>query len=325
MVIDTKALDRVVDESIARAAIQNRDYARMTLGEFAEHVWRPVRLQTNDPQTWKKEWVGGWRPHIIPAMGHLKLSALDAHKWQQFLAAHEGQWNGRMKAWIQNAYRCCIRYAGKLGAVAPKLAETGFEKIRGASKRTREPGEALTAEEVGKLLNASGKPVHRALLAYVFGLGIRPSEASKLEWPHIRWDKGVLKVVGTKNKQAEAVVGITSGTLLELKAWWEACGRPASGPVFVWRGKPIRDWRGALENAVARSGIDPDGTRKIMPYSGRYTYATIGIVAGVNEAAMRRGMRHAYASRVMETVYQRLSEEQLVEQMAAFPGFTCPK
>lgn len=143
----------------------------------------------------------------------------------------------------------------------------------------------------------------------------------KIEWSHIRWEQGTVKIMGTKNKQAEAVVAITGAALPELLKWHEKCGKPASGPVFVYKGSPIKNWKEALRGCVERAGLDPDGTRKITPYSARYTYAPLGILAGVNDAAMRRGMRHAYASRVMETTYQRLSEAQLCASMSAFPSF----
>ena len=84
-------------------------------------------------------------------------------------------------------------------------------------------------------------------------------------------------------------------------------------------GRPIKVWAKAWKTAVKKSGIDPDGSRRIMPYSARYTYATLAAVAGVPRAAVRAGMRHTNHSRILETVYERLRDEQVAEALAGFP------
>lgn len=313
-------LDAVLAEVGARKLIEASDYGSMTLREFVEHVWRPVRMRTNAPSTWKTEWSGAWRAGILPVLGHLKLKQLDAHKWQMFLSTRDGKWSGRMQAWAQNAYRCALRYARKIGAIE---REHEFEKIKGASKRTLQAGEALTPDEVRRLIEAAN-PCHRALFAYAFGQGLRPKEAVSLDWSHVFWDRGAVYVAGSKNAQAAATVCLTPAALPELKAWWEACGCPRSGPAFTWRGKPIRSWRQAFESTVERAGLNPDGKRRLIPYSARYTFATLAVVSGIHDAAVRKAMRHTYASRVLETVYQRLSEDQTREALSVFPTFGTP-
>ncbi len=326
-------LDAFLKEHEGKRKVEEGDYRSMSLREFVEHVWKNVRQATNAPSTWKREGKL-WESRILPALGHLKLKSLDVHKWTMFLAGTSDTWGGAIKRLAQVAYRTCLTYAHEIGAIEEVHA---FKAIKNATKRTTEPGEALSIEEVGKLLDAAAHPVHRALFAYVFGAGLRPGEVCRLRWEHVYWKRGEVLVDGTKNQKAEAVVPMTSSVVEELTKWHDLCGNPAIGPVFIWQGKPITDWKRSFELAIVRAGLnvkrdeegnvikDADGNpvrRKVICYSARYTYATLGVLAGISEAGMRKGMRHVSTSIILQTTYERLSRDQTRDELRAFPSFT---
>lgn len=216
----------------------------------------------------------------------------------------------------------------------PTYHPHGFDRIKGASKPTLPPGEALSPSDLDAVLDAADDGMHRALYAITFGMGLRPSEPTGkpsmrsptgwkggLDWSHIEWSTRRIKVPGTKNAMAEAVVPMSDSVYAEIRRWWEACGRPEAGMVFLYDGKPIANWRKAFVGAVRRANVDPEGTRRIIRYSGRYTFATHAAVHGVGEAATRKARRHSSRSQVLERVYERLSLDQTAEALRALPTF----
>ena len=94
----------------------------------------------------RREWEWAW-PAILAVIGDVKVKNLDTAKWTSFLLSRP--WSGRSRAIVQQAYRTCLRYAHEIGAVE---AVHTFRPIAGSNARTLEPGEALTPEEVPRVL-----------------------------------------------------------------------------------------------------------------------------------------------------------------------------
>jgi hypothetical protein len=330
-----RSADDILAEAVAARKVRERDYLAMTLREYHDSTWWPYREITRDDSTVERE-RKCWRD-ILAALGHVRVTGLDQHTWSMFLAGHEGKWSARTRALTQNAYRCALTYLSELTRDAngnPTYRPHGFDRIKGSSKPTLPPGEALSAADVDALLGAADDDMHRALFAITFGMGLRPSEPTGkpskrsptgwkggLDWSYFDWSARRLKVPGTKNAMAEAVVPMSDSVHAEMRRWWEACGRPDSGMVFLHEGKPIANWRKAFVGAVRRARIDPDGRRRIIRYSGRYTFATLSAVHGVGEAATRKAMRHSSRSQILERVYERLSIDQTAEALRALPSF----
>jgi integrase len=238
-------------------------------------------------------------------------------KWSTFLRGRE-TWSGRTRAIAQGYYRGLLKNAVEIEALEHVHA---CRRIKGYNSRVKPPGEALTAGEVARLLDAADTPMHRALFGYAFGQGLRPAEVTALCWDDVDWEGGVVLIRGTKNETAEKRVPLTPASRAELMPYWKSLGSPLSGVAFMWRAKPLKSWRKAFRRSVERANLNPDGTRRIIPYSARYTFATLGVVAGISDAAMRQAMRHSSRSRVLETTYQRLQLGQVKAELAAFPVF----
>lgn len=338
-----------IEDAVLQAKVDARDYESMTLREYYDGVWWPHRILTVADSTIdreKKLW-----PSILAALGHVRLPRLDKHGWTQFLGGISA--GPTTKRLTQVAYRTSLTYACEDLKAIPSVHR--FDKIKGASKPTLPPGEALLPHEVDAIIKTGDDQMHKALTAITFGLGLRPSEPTGkpvflrdakgnakhdesgrkirkgwqggLDWSMVAWDREQILVPGTKNGHAEAVVPFLSDTraYAEMRIWWEECGRPATGLVFfvVHDGMRvgIENWWTSFRAQVRRAKLDPDETRRIIRYSGRYTFATLAEVSGVGEGATRRAMRHSSRSQIMERIYQRLSIGQTAQALRALPAF----
>lgn len=287
-------------------------FERLTLKDFVERVWMPVRSQEAAPKTVQRDrQVWGT---IYPVLGDLKLHQLDTSKWTAFLASKE-TWGGRQRAITQVAYRMALRYAVELGIISEVHA---FRPIKGSSVSSKEQVQPLTVEEVRKLLDGCLHPVHRALLALAFGQGLRPGEATALRWEDIDWTAGTVLVRGTKTDKARNTVPMTALTRRELEAFWKTKGLPTTGPAFTWGGAPIKSFKNAIRSAARKAGI----SRKVTPYVARHTFATIAVASGANQASVRAMMRHSSRSTILERAYERLNPQQMAEGMKSFPSFS---
>jgi len=289
--------------------LARRDYGSMTLKEFVDHIWKPVRTQTH-PQSWKREQYHWTR--INAALGRYRLPQLTKVRWTAFLSTQE-TWGGRTRALAQNAYRQAMRHAVEIGAIEEMH---DFVKIKGATTRSLPEPEPLTIEEVEAVLNAARNIMHRALFAYAIGQGLRPGEATALHWDDVDWMQGTVLVRGTKTALARQVVPLMELARTHLETLWESCERPQSGAAFMWEGKPFKGWRHSWATACKQAGI----TRRTYPYLCRHTFATLAVAAGLNPAAVRGMMRHSSRSTILEEAYTRLNHVQLREGMKGFPG-----
>lgn len=289
--------------------LARQDYGNMTLKEFVDHVWTPVRERSH-PRTWINErhrWT-----RINAVLGHYKLSRLTRARWAAFLTSQD-TWGGRTRALAQNAYRQALMYAAEIGAIDEVH---DFGKIRGATTRSTPEPEPLTLEEVEAVLAAATTTMHRALYAYAIGQGLRPGEATALHWEDVDWTHGTVLIRGTKTKLARQVVPLMDLARKHLETHWLECGTPDSGPAFMWMGRPFKEWRHSWATACKGAGI----RRRTYPYLCRHTFATLAVAAGVNPAAVRGMMRHSTRSTILEQAYTRLNHVQLRAGMKGFPG-----
>jgi len=289
-------------------------YGDMRFEDFVERVYWPVRRARNEKTAKREKWL--WDA-IYPQLGAVKLKDLNMHRWTMFLIGKE-TWSPRSRQIVQNAYRACLKYAVKIGAIEEVHP---METIKGGNRRYTPPGESLSEEEVPLVLAAAHTPMHRAMFATAIGQGTRPGEVGSLRWDDVDWDRSMVRFQGaSKNLQAREWVPMTGLTQRELEGWWLAQGSPKTGFAFAWKGRPVKCWTKSWKTALKKSGIDPEGTRRLIPYSVRYTYATLAAVAGVPRAAVRAGMRHSSSSRILETVYERLQDQQVASALEAFPA-----
>lgn len=143
--------------------------------------------------------------------------------------------------------------------------------------------------------------MHRALFAFAFDEGGRPRESVSLDWSDVFLDaisERRVRIPGTKTATSDWIIPLWPSARKHLLEWWPACGRPTSGWVFTWRGKPYTGattYRTALKTAARRAGITG---RRVFPYLTRHTFATNSLLGGADEHETALAMRHTNAKMV---------------------------
>jgi site-specific recombinase XerD len=134
-------------------------------------------------------------------------------------------------------------------------------------KRLRQ---VISAEEVGKLLDALEKPKFRVLFTTIYATGLRISEGCSLETGDIDAARGVIQIRGKGDK--ERLVMLSPQLLPILRAYWRQ-ERPRAPYLFTGRtGRPLNSdvARSALRLAKAQAGLD----KNVTPHVLRHSFAT---------------------------------------------------
>ncbi len=163
-------------------------------------------------------------------------------------------------------------------------------------KNNRPIPDILTKEEVGKLLQATKSLRDKALLATIYGSGIRISEAVSLKVQDI--DSANMQLLIRNGKGGKDRFAILSdASLVLLRAYWKE--RRPTGWLFtsVSRNKTGSHLtkRGALNifhEAAATAGI----TKQVTPHTLRHSFATHLLEDGVDLFHIKQLLGHANVS-----------------------------
>jgi integrase/recombinase XerD len=134
----------------------------------------------------------------------------------------------------------------------------------------------LTRAEVARILSACTNPKHQMMLEVCYGCGLRVSELCALRVSDIDGERELLRVTQGKGAKDRAVV--LSPTLLEhLRTYWR-------------RERP-KEW-------LFPSGVIPG--RAVAPTTPQKVFVRAKREAGVRKLGGIHGLRHAYATHMLE-------------------------
>lgn len=274
-----------------------------TLREAAE-AWldgaRDGSIRTRSGDAYKPSALRGYeqalRTRVLPDLGAAKLSDIERADVQDLadrMLAH-----GLDPSTIRNALmplRAIYRRAVARGEVAVNPT-TGLElpAVRGRRDRIASPKEAAA-------LLAALPEEERALWATALYAGLRRGELMALDWQHVDFTTGVIRVersydpkaqifVAPKSRAGTRKVPIASVLRDYLIAHKLRAGRSA-GLVFATRnGTPFNSWaaKARADKAWKAAGLAPIGL-----HDSRHTFASLMIGAGVNAKALATYMGHA--------------------------------
>lgn len=141
------------------------------------------------------------------------------------------------------------------------------------------PAEILTEDEARTLLHtpSSRAPTgvrNRALIAVMYGAGLRLSEALALRSADVDLDAGSIRVLHGKGDKARTV-GIDDGALVHLARWMDTrrtLGMKGRVLLCTLDGGPLspRYVRAMLTREAAQAGIE----KRVHPHGLRHTHAT---------------------------------------------------
>jgi len=181
-----------------------------------------------------------------------------------------------------------------------------LEGIPRVKKQTKLPP-ILSKEEALAVIRHAAGIKHRALLALVYGSGLRVGEIPKLTPSDIIRDKLRLKI--TQGKGAKDRYAILSRLCLDYLGYYWRRYRP-SGPLFEGRlsGRPIsvRACQHAFALAKKNAGI----SKKCGIHSLRHSFATHFLEAGGGIFQLQKFLGHKKIKTTL--VYCQFQEEQVV-------------
>ena len=171
----------------------------------------------------------------------------------------------------------------------------------------------LTQEEVARMIDAAGLPLHRIVLMTLYGTGVRRMELIHLKVADIDSARMVIHVRGGKGRKDRDVM--LSPKLLEaLRQYWRSLKHKPKDWLFPGGGRahddldhPMTDkvvWH-AVEQAAKRAGID----KPVHPHTLRHSFATHLLEAGVDLRTIQLLLGHSDLKAT--TVYLHLSHRHL--------------
>lgn len=284
------------------------DYSKLTFADFADNVWAPVRKKEVAEGTWGRE--ASRLKNLKAGMGHVKMRDLDAATWEKY-ANSRSNMAPRTVGLERALYREVLKHGVFLDACEMHL----FRRMKNSTRRTR-PITPFTKDEVALLLDAAASPGHRAMYAVGIGNGLRPGELRSVRWEDLDFERDTIRVRGTKNARADSVIPLTSLSRREAKQLWESLGKPTEGPAWVYKGRPIGDFKKSLQWAAERAGIDEG--RRVHPNLLRHTFATIAATSGVPLPVAQQIMRHTSPTMLL-SVYAKAGALAMREGLEHFP------
>lgn len=160
------------------------------------------------------------------------------------------------------------------------------------------PAEILTADEARKLLYSpsSRAPTglrNRALIAVMYGAGLRVSEVLALKPSDVNVDDASIRVLHGKGNKARTV-GIDQGALLHVVRWMDArTARGIRGRVLfcTLAGTPVcaRYVRAMVKRTAERADID----KRVHPHGLRHTHTVELDVAGLRPIEIMHQLGHS--------------------------------
>ncbi len=189
---------------------------------------------------------------------------------------------------LKNFYRAMVS-TGQIESNDNPLAH--FPKLKSPSRKLPE---VLTEQETPRLLDQPPSDTiiglrDRALLATLYGTGIRASECSGLDEKDVDLALNTIRVKGKGGH--ERVVPLNEMVVKALRAYLDARGPHASGAMFVSR-KGRRMSRNAIYDRVRTHARKARLGKKVSPHRLRHAFATHLVRAGVNLVTIRDLLGH---------------------------------
>lgn len=183
-----------------------------------------------------------------------------------------------------------------------------IKSVRGVRGSRLPAGRFLPQEDVKKLFGVAKTLRDKALLALLYGSGLRRAEVASLDVDHINWQDGTVRVIGKGNK--ERMVPLPDSTLRTVKAWCRLRGE-ASGALFYQlnnngRARPERMTSDAIARRV-KVLVAKAELEDVTVHDFRRTYASRLFDANIDAITVQKLLGHS--SPVTTSRYDRRSAE----------------
>ncbi|ADV64393.1 site-specific tyrosine recombinase/integron integrase [Desulfurococcus mucosus] len=164
---------------------------------------------------------------------------------------------------------------------------------------------ALSDEEIEKLMNAARTPLDKLILRLLVDTGLRSRELLGLRVEDVDFHSRVIRVSSAKYGK-ERYVTATGETFEMLRSWIALNGLKPGDRLFNLTYSGLYK---KLKRLAARAGIPPE---KIRPHVLRHTFATRALRRGLSLPSLQRLLGHADIKTTQ--VYLHLSIEDLKKE-----------
>lgn len=148
-------------------------------------------------------------------------------------------------------------------------------------KMRRQRPDALTRDEVRRVIEAAHSPFWRAFFATAYAAGLRRMEVARLRAEHIDAQAGLIRVVEGKGGKSREVM-LDRTLLAALRRHWRTHALP--GPWLF----PARDGRGGWQDHPVDLGQASHAFKKARE------------AAGIHRKVTLHGLRHAFATHLLD-------------------------
>ena len=220
-----------------------------------------------------------------------RVTARDLLEYVEHLRRERGNGDAavnRTVTILKNFYRAMVG----MGHLEPR--DNPMAHFPRLKKPSRKLPEVLSEQEVPTLLAQPRSDTiiglrDRALLAVLYGTGIRASECSGVDEKNVDLERKTVWVRGKGGH--ERTVPLNDMVVRALAAYRLARGPHASGAMFVSR-KGRRMSRNAIYDRVRTHGLKARLPKKVSPHRLRHAFATHLVRAGVNLVTIRDLLGH---------------------------------
>jgi integrase len=247
------------------------------------------------------------RGHILPKWGSLPITAVqprDVEMWITGLTLAP-----KSKAEIRALLGRLLDHAMWAGIIPVDRNPMSLVRVRGASKRVRQP-RSLTVAEFQQFVSKLSEP-HRTIALLSVSLGLRISETLGLRWSDIDWlggrihiDRGIVRqhVADVKTETSRRNLFADPALLRVLQTWRGVC--EFSSPADWVFASPAKIGRlpvsyPAILRAFQRAASDAE-LGGISPHCLRHSFRSWLDAAGASLATQRTLMRHSSITTTMD-------------------------
>jgi integrase/recombinase XerD len=170
----------------------------------------------------------------------------------------------------------------------------------------------LSPEEVERLIQSAGSPLHRICILAPYATGMRREELVRLKIEHVDSARMLIHIRQGKGKKDRDVM-LSPRLLVELRDYWRSANPKPETYLFPSKGaRPNADlpmtaksvWD-AVHEAAARAGLE----KRVHPHTLRHCFATHLLESGVDLRTIQLLLGHADLKTTSR--YLHLSERHL--------------
>jgi integrase len=262
--------------------------------DLIDRWWNLLELKPSTKSQYRQQKENFWKVHLpnkaIKEFVHSDIKA----------ALRKGTWKSNKS---RNNQLSIIRGVFELAIMDKQIKENPCAGLEYADVQQRGP-DPFSLAEVRKILASVAENYNEQLLNYLqfqFFSGLRTSEAIALTWSNVDVNKGEI-LVDAVNVYDEEQDSTKTSTSRVVKLPREALAAVLSQKRFTANSSKVfhdpyynEPW---LYHRITRAAfwsttLKRLGIRHRRTYNTRHTYATIGLMAGVNPAFMARQLGHS--------------------------------